>query len=138
MVWQEAIFLEQHYSVSYSGRVVGKITVQRKGLYYHFHCRCVPDRDDVYRVMVSCNGNAESLGILVPSEGAFILNTRLPVKRIGEGSLDFRLVPTREPTTSAGIFVPIIPEEPFSYISRLKDSFLVVQNGQAGIEINKP
>ena len=34
-------------------------------------------------------------------------------------------------------FVPIIPEEPFSYLSRLKNAFLVKQAGKIGIILPK-
>ena len=40
----------------------------------------------------------------------------------------FELFPRN--TDFSAAFVPIISEEPFAYISRLKDSFLVIQNGQ--------
>ena len=85
--------------------------------------------------MVTCGSVQENLGILVPEEDSFILNTSLPVKRIGEGEMSFVLRPKQESLT--GSFVPISPEEPFSYISRLKESFLLYQNGQPGIRIAK-
>ena len=32
-------------------------------------------------------------------------------------------------------YVPVYPEEPFSYMSRLKDAYLERRNGQLGIVI---
>ena len=64
-----------------------------------------------------------------------MLETKVPVKRIGEGEMSFILIPKQVPLS--GTFVPISPEEPFAYISRLKKSFLVYKNGQVGILIDK-
>ena len=83
--------------------------------------------------MVTCGSVQENLGILVPEEDSFVLNTSLPVKRIGEGEMSFVLRPKQESLT--GSFVPISPEEPFSYLSRLKESFLEIRNGEIGIVI---
>lgn len=127
--------MEGQFSVAAGGRQVGKVLVHRQGLYYHFLCRCCLDGDIMYRLLVTCGTVRENLGILVPTEGSFVLNRKLPVKRIGEGKLSFTLVPIKEEAT--GTFIPIKPEEPFAYISRLKTSFLIMQNGQPGICIEK-
>lgn len=89
----------------------------------------------MYRLVVTCGSVRESLGILVPKDGGFVLETRLPVKRIGAGEMAFALVPKHEVCKET--FVPIHPEEPFAYIARLKKSFLVLQNGQAGICVSQ-
>lgn len=127
--------MEDHYAVTVRGKHAGKVSVQRQGLYYHFLCRCDLCADVMYRLIVTCGENQESLGILVPKNGCFILEKKLPVKRIGEGVLSFSLVPKQERFT--GTFVPICPEEPFAYISRLKHSFLILRDGQPGICIEK-
>lgn len=89
----------------------------------------------MYRLIVSCGTKRENLGILIPQGESFILDKRLPVKRIGNGELSFSLIPKKE--SVSGTFVPISPEEPFTYISRLKKSFLIYRNGQPGILIDK-
>jgi hypothetical protein len=38
---------------------------------------------------------------------------------------------------SEGKFIPIYPEEPFAYISRLQNAFLEIRNGQAGVVIGE-
>lgn len=87
------------------------------------------------RLEVSCGGNRENLGIVIPMDGGFGLDTKIPVKRIGEGQLHFFLMPKHE--VPAGRFVPISPEEPFAYIARLKESYLVRKEGQVGVMINE-
>lgn len=126
--------MDQQYEVTIGGKQAGKVSVRRQGLYYCFSCRCCLAGDIIYRLVVSSGSARENLGILVPDKGGFVLETRLPVKRIGEGPLSFRLVPKREEQVS---FLPIRPEEPFAYLSRLKQSFLVISNGEPGICIGK-
>lgn len=127
--------MERSFSVAVGGTQAGKVTVRRQGLYYLFSCRCNISGDILYRLVVSCGSIRENLGILVPEEGGFVLNTKIPVKRIGEGDMSFTLVAKQDDSRKS--FVPIKPEEPFAYISRLKESFLIRQNGQTGIQIIK-
>lgn len=119
------------YEVFFGTRRAGKVQVQRQGLYYCFHCRCQLTGDVVCRLYVSCGAERINLGVVVPVDGGFGLDTRLPVKRFREGEPSFSLAPKHE--ESSGQFVPIVPEEPFAYIERLKTSFLVRKYGQMGI-----
>lgn len=105
----------------------------RQGLYYRFLCRCKLTGDVVCRLSVVCGEKRENLGVVTPVDGGFGLDTKVPVKRLGEGSPEFFLLPKHD--CAAGKFVPIYPEEPFAYIEKLKDAFLAQKNGQAGIVI---
>ena len=127
--------MERSFSINVCGRPIGKVTVQKQGLYYRFICRCDLSGDIIYRLMVSCGTVRENLGVLIPQKGSFYLDTKLPVKRIGEGDMVFTLLPKQD--ACSGTFIPIYPEEPFSYISRLKKTFLMYENGQPGIHIEK-
>ena len=119
------------YDVRIGDRTVGNVEVVKQGLYYRFICRCQLTGEVVCRLYVSCGGKRENLGVVVPMDSGFGMDTRVPVKRIGEGNPEFTLIPKHEAPT--GQFVPIIPEEPFSYIERLKTSFLVRKYGEIGI-----
>lgn len=123
--------MEENFGVYFGSRLVGKVQVTRQGLYYRFHCRCQIMKDVVCRLCVVCGDRQESLGILVPVDSGFGLDTKIPVKRIGEGKMEFCLMTKHD--MRAEKFAPIYPEEPFAYISRLKDAYLVKRNGQAGI-----
>ena len=68
---------------------------------------------------------------MVPMGDAFGLDKRIPVKRLGEGEMTFHLSARQD--YMQGKFIPIYPEEPFAYITRLKTAFLVRQNGQVGM-----
>ena len=111
--------------------------VAREGLYYRFSCRCRISGEVVCRLMIVCGDREENLGVVVPMEDGFGLKKKIPVKRLGEGNMEFYLVtkgnaPVRE-NKQQGQFVPVYPEEPFAYIARLKGAFFAIQNGQAGV-----
>lgn len=125
--------MDENYEVSFGNQKVGKVQVLRQGLYYRFICHCRLTGDVVCRLAVRCGDKQEKLGVLVPSGDGFCLDKKIPVKRLGEGRMEFYLGPNHD--SVMGKFVPIYPEEPFSYIERLKDAFLVRQNGQAGAMI---
>lgn len=122
------------YGVYFGEQSVGRAQVTRQGLYYHVVCRCNLSGEVMYRLEVSCGGKRENLGILVPEETGFGLDTRFPVSRVGEGALSFRLMP-RHDILQGRKFIPIAPEEPFAYLERLKDAFLAIQDGKKGISI---
>ena len=122
------------YPVLLGGQPIGKAEVGRQGLYYCIACRCRLSGEVVYKVTVSCGENTESLGILVPEGGAFVVTTRVPIKRLGEGELAFRAVPRH--TELRGQFIPVSPEEPFAYLSRLENAFMAIRDGHSGIIIS--
>ena len=125
--------MEGNYEVLFGKRQCGKVQVLRQGLYYRFICRCRIHGDVLCRLRVSCGGRQEELGILVPTGDSFGLDKRIPAKCFGEGVPEFHLyAKVEEPE---GTFVPIVPEEPFSYITKLKSAYLVRREGQAGILI---
>lgn len=119
------------YQVYFGNQPCGKVQVRRQGLYYRFTCRCRLTGDALCRLLVSVGTHQENLGVLVPVEGGFGLDTRIAAKRFGEGTPSFTVVSSREQMQER--FVPITPEEPFAYIERLKTSFLVRKYGKLGI-----
>lgn len=123
--------MEGVYEVLLGGQSIGKAQVERQGLYYRFSCRCRFSGEVIYKLEVTCGDRTESLGIPVPEGGAFVLNTRVPVKRLGEGAPRFRAVPRHG--ALRGQFVPLSPEEPFAYLSRLQNAFLEIRDGRPGI-----
>lgn len=128
--------MEGNYELRFGGQTVGKVQVIREGLYCRFICRCRLPGDVISRVVARCGEREESLGVLVPMGDGFGLETKLPAKRLGEGRPEFMVVPNRP--VLAGKFVPIKPEEPFSYIERLKDAYLARQGEQVGAVLREP
>ncbi len=117
------------------GQPIGTAQVRREGLYYCFDCRCRLSGEVVYRLTVRCGERTENLGIPVPEGSRFVLRTRIPVKRLGEGDLSIRAEPKH--TDLGEKFVPLAPEEPFRYLRRLQDAFLQTRNGQIGVVLKE-
>lgn len=131
---QQGVFcLDGKYSVLLGKQEAGTVQVIKEGLYYRFICRCRIQGDTVCRLGVMCGEVRTHIGVPIPEGDGFVLDKRIPVKKLGRGSPSFFLAPQHE--TSLDSFVPISPEEPFAYIERLKDSFLTEQKGRKGIRI---
>ena len=126
--------MEGNYPVLMGSQSIGTVKVTRQGLYYRFDCRCRLSGDVMCRLRVSCGEVTRDLGILAPESGAFVLRTGIPVKQLGEGAVQFQVLPRHKPMT--GRFVPISPEEPFAYLSRLQDAFLEIRDGVPGLVIS--
>ena len=85
--------------------------------------------------MVLTGEQTVSMGILVPMGDGFGMDTRIPVKRIGEGKTLFQVIESH--AISNEPFLPIKEDEPFTYIARLKDAYMTYQNGQTGIVLKE-
>lgn len=119
------------YEVLLGGQPVGKARVERQGLYYGISCRCKLSGEVIQKLEVTCGDHTESLGVLVPDGVDFVLKTKLPVKRLGDGELRFRIQPRHSEIT--GKFIPLSPEEPFAYLAKLENAFLEIRDGKMGI-----
>lgn len=128
--------MEGTYPVLLGTQTVGEIRVQRQGLYYCFHCRCSLSGELIYRLAVTCGGKTENLGLPVPEGDHFVLRTKLPVKRFAQGSAEFRILPKHGDLKEE--FVPICPEEPFRYLSRLQNAYLQRRGDIMGIVVKSP
>lgn len=128
------MFVIQDYSVTLGGKETGRVQVERQGLYYRIFCRCKLSGEVMYRLVAACGERTADLGILVPTESGFGVETRIPVSRLGEGTLSFSLRPKHDEAT---IFVPIRPEEPFAYLSHLRQARLEYRDGQLGASFSQ-
>ena len=123
------------FEIKQGTSTIGKVTVERQGLYYRIVCRCSLTGEVMHHLVVSSGEKREDLGTLVPFDGAFGLEKRIPVKKLGEGEPEFHLLPKH--SSPDGKFISVYPEEPFSYLARLKDAYLETRNGQLGIVLRE-
>ena len=126
--------MQQEYFVCSGDETIGNALVRRQGLYYHIRCRCALTGQVKYKLIVTCGENEVDLGLCIPHSDGFGMDTRIPIKRLGEGDLSFRLVPRHNKQDNA--FIPVSPEEPFSYIQKLQQAHLAQQDGLVGIVID--
>ena len=132
---QGVIFVVGTYEICLAGDPVGEAMVEKVGLYYRFSCRCRLQGATMQRIMVACGDKKADLGICVPMGDRFGLDKKVPCRQLGEGKPEFFLTP--RPGCGGRKFVPVYPEEPFAYMSKLKGAFLEIRNGQMGIVITE-
>ena len=126
-------FVTGEYEIMLGGKAVGQAEVCREGLYYRFRCRCYLTGSVICKIVVDWGTEQRSLGVLVPMGNGFGLETRIPDKYFPQAEPKFYAQPKhREPE---GKFVPVYPEEPFSYLAQLKNAYLSRRNGQTGVVI---
>ena len=123
------------YEIRRGTERVGWATVEKQGLYYRICCRCSIGGEGMRRIVMTCGKIREDLGICVPVNGEFGMETKIPCKRFGKETPEFSLLP-KYPGVQ-GKFVPVYPDEPFAYMTRLKGAFLEVRDGQPGIVITE-
>lgn len=131
--WDGGVFLEGNYAVLLGKQEVGRVVLRKQGLYYHICCRCRLPESNIFRLRITCGDTSENAGVLVPQGNGFLLDTKIPVKRLKGGIPEFSLISKTE--KAEGTFAPVYPDEPFAYISNLKESYLSRKNGQLGISI---
>lgn len=124
--------MENSYDIYMGSEIVGSASFIKEGLYWKIHCRCRLSGDVAHRVLVKA-GEEIDLGILAPEGEEFCLTKRIAMKRLADAEPEFRIKP-RTPKTERS-FHPITPDEPFSYIEKLKDSYLEERNGEVGITL---
>ncbi len=122
------------YEVRLDEETVGQAQVEKQGLYYRFSCRCRLAPGKLLRLTVRCGEKETDLGVFVPMDGQFGVEKKLPCKQFGTGKPEFYIGSRKQRTeTTAPVFYPVYPEEPFAHIRRLKDAYLETKNGQMGI-----
>ena len=127
------------FDVLLRGKATGTAEVTEQGLYCHIRCRCSPEKKEVYRLWVRCGQSQLRLGILVPEGDRMVLETRIPAKKLTGEGLEFYLESASTQSNTAGKenmklqYVPIYPDEPFAYLTRLKNAYLEIRSGKPGL-----
>lgn len=128
--------MEGKYPVMAGGELVGWAWVTQQGLYYGIHCRCSLEKNDVYKLQLVNGESAQHVGILVPTDGKFGLDTRIPMKRLGREISCFEAVSRNAPASYE--FIPVFPEKAFPKLVSLKEARFERRGGQVGVLITKP
>ena len=123
------------YAVWHGKEKVGQVVVEQQGLYYHFFCQCQLHSGVICRVIASCGGKHESLGILAPTGKTYILTKKLAVKQFASGVPEFWIAPKLPEMED--FYIDIYPEEPFRYIAKLEKAYLDKRRGKSVIRIEQ-
>ena len=122
--------MDQVYDVTWENAVIGQVQLTKQGLFYHLQCVAKPGKLDKYRLVACAGDQTVDFGLCVPNDGKLSLFTRIPVKRFPQGNVHF-LLRCSEPMKS-GVFVPILPDEPFDCLDRLENARLAFREGVCG------
>ena len=128
---QGGIFLQEQYEIMLGAEPVGHARISREGLYSRFRCQCSLSGTVVCRIVMVYGSEEVDLGIAVPQNDSFCVDTRLPTKRIPAGTPRFEVRPRRASFDPE--FIPIRPDEPFLYLSKLKTAYLVKRGQLTGV-----
>ena len=127
--------MESYYEVYLGNKQVGKVQIIQQGLYRRVICRCRMQDTGIYRLYAVFGGRQENIGVIVPDGEGWILDKKIPEKRL-RGDIE-RFVLSDNRNVQHESFVAISPEEPFLYIDRLKNAFLESENGRIGVRIQQ-
>ncbi len=116
----------EKYPLWFENKQIGDITVQKRGLYYHFDCICNMPIDFGHRIRVRCGTTVTDLGICVPENGCFTLRKQLPMKHIGDGVMQFFLENHQK---SDSAMIPIFANKPFAGMEHIDNAKLVIKDG---------
>ena len=131
IVWQGGFFMEGTWKVYLDGQVVGSCALEHRGLYCEIACRCSHVAEGICRLMLHCGEEELDLGVLIPGSGGFVLERRIPVKRLPKGQPRFSVVAQQR--REEGTFVPVHMGEAFEYLSKLENARLARRDGEVGL-----
>ena len=112
------------YPIFFAGEEKGIAVVTRQGMFWYIRCSCQCCEELGCSVIVSwTEDQCVDLGRCFREEDRWCLSTRIRRNAVPEGKPVFRMMIKN--AKSAERLVPIQPEEPFAYLSRLKNAYLV-------------
>ena len=123
------------YEIYQGSQPIGTAEVFQEGLYFRFRCRCKLSGTVMHRISVCVNDVTYDLGIPVPKNDEFNLETRVPTKHFGKGDVKFSIIPHLRKSESK--FYPISPEEPFAYLAKLRKAHMERRDDQIGIVLDE-
>ncbi len=121
------IFLVGKYEVLFHQKPVGTMEVSRDGLYYRFCCKCKLPQNQIFRITVSYGNEHVNLGVLIPCNDTFHLDTKRPIKLFTQAEPLFTV------TSDTENWIPIREDRPFPRIEDLENGIYCEQDGVPGI-----
>ena len=127
--------MTENYPVFLRGKPAGSVMIEKQGLYYRIFCSCELSQNSVCRLMLKSGEETTKIGVLIPENGMYRLDKRIPVKNLTLKAPEFFL--TLRADMENRIFIPVCSEEPFAYLARLQDAFLGYQDDKIGVWLPK-
>lgn len=121
------------YDVYQGKERVGQAAASRQGLFYRLECRCHLSPGARYHILAIGPEGEEDLGLLIPDGREFCCVKTVAVKKLGEGTLRFRLEGVA--AKKEALFIPLNPDRPVTCLQELRRALLCHRNGQTGLLI---
>ena len=114
--------------------VVGKIYLAKQGLYCKLRCKCILNKTGIYRLHLKCFGTDRNLGVLIPDQMHYVLESTIAAKYVDFDHPQFYITGLRDNTDEE--FVPICSDRPFAYIHKLENARIAIRDGKIGIMVS--
>ena len=116
------------YEIKQGNKPVGTMDVSREGLYYHFRGKCNFVQKQIFRVRMVCAGSEENLGVLLPCNGIFLLDTKRPVKQFSDATPPFVVT-----SSTVANWISLNENTPFPMLVALENGVFQRRDGVPGI-----
>ena len=121
--------MSKEYGLYYHENQVGFVRLSKCGRFYSLTCRFQLQQQGAFRLFADSGKGRTDLGQCVQYGQALGAERYLPVNVIGEGELNFYILPAG----SDGAFIPIDCERPFHQLDKLSNARFAVRSGRKGI-----
>lgn len=116
------------YDIYMGPNEIGKAEMIREGLYMRIRCFCNIKKKGIYRIHMCGSDKTVDLGVCVPQNSGYAVDTKIAVKNIPGGSIRFELNDSTKHCD--GPFIRLDLERPFSQLSKLEKARLKYHNGE--------
>lgn len=127
--------MDRTYDVFCGSTRVGKVRLQRQGLYEHLECRCRLEQPGMYRLVMHCSGGSVKIGLLRPEGDFWTLQRKIPVKQLEAGEMEFFLEGDNEKLSAR--FIPVNDSKSFEYLTFLQNAKMAKRDGVIGILLDE-
>ena len=117
--------LERSYPVKFGNKTIGKVQLNKIGMFYHLACNCSLPDDRLYRLFASCDTIQMPLGLLVGEKGGHALQKHIPCSAINPDKTYFGVQEQNQITNDITV---ISPEQEFAGLSALECARLEIQD----------
>ena len=122
------------YDIYFENKPIGIACVESVGLYTQFQCRCSFRNEGSYRIIAQYGAVQIDLGLCIPANNMFVTNAKIATKKLNGSPPYFFALDIKQNNVT---FVPVDPQENFSFIEKLSGAKFHIKNGIKGILIQK-
>ena len=121
----------QEYEVYCADRVIGSISLEPQGLYYKIFSYCERISEKFPKLYAVCGDHKTSIGVYKPQGNGFVMERLLSIKSWDLKGISFQIGSMDRQIK--GETIPVFPDRPFPYISRIGNAQFCREDEQPGI-----